>query len=134
MKKINQKRIGRIVIVTLTVVLLAGVFGCQKAPIQDGDVDQELTVADLEIKGTIKFTENTAGSSEADLLAPKAIVASFERTYPGTKVVFESADRSSFPARISSGDIGDVFWVDATDMHKPQRPHAARRVHQTARY
>ncbi len=125
MKKINQKKIGRLVIVTLAVVLLAGVFGCQKAPIQDGDVDQELTVADLEIKGTIKFTENTAGSSEADLLAPKAIVASFERTYPGTKVVFESADRSSFPARISSGDIGDVFWVDATDMHNYQANHNA---------
>ena len=75
MKKTHAKKMTRIVIAILTAVLLAGVFGCRKAPIQDGEVDQELTVADLEIKGTIKFTENSAGTTDADLLAPKAIVS-----------------------------------------------------------
>ncbi|MBO4326629.1 MAG: carbohydrate ABC transporter substrate-binding protein [Clostridia bacterium] len=125
MKKINKKSLVKAALLMLAVVLVAGVFGCKKTVIQYGDVDQTLTKDDLLIKGTIKFTENNASNTEADSLAPKAIVAAFERAYPGTKVVYEEAASSSYATRISSGDIGDVFWGDASDLHNYHTNHNA---------
>lgn len=125
MKKINKKSLVKAALLMLAVVLVAGVFGCKKTVIQYGDVDQTLTKDDLLIKGTIKFTENNASNTEADSLAPKAIVAAFERAYPGTKVVYEEAPRTGYATRISSGDIGDVFWGDASDLHNYHTNHNA---------
>ena len=93
MEKKNIKTVVRIMFAVLAIAMIAGVAGCRRAVIQYGDVDQNLTAAELSIKGTIKFTENNASNTEADSLAPKAIVAAFERAYPGTKVVYEEAPR-----------------------------------------
>ena len=125
MSKMNIKTVVRIGLVVLCLTLIAGALGCRKAVIQYGDVDQDLTADQLAIKGTIRFTENNASNTEADSLAPKAIAAAFERAYPGTKVIYEEAPSSSYPNRISSGDIGDVFWGDATNLHNYHTNHNA---------
>ena len=125
MKHRKLKTVSKILLGVLSVVLLFGAVSCKKAPIQTGDVDQNLTKNELNIKGTIRFTENNASSTEASAMAPKAIVSAFERAYPGVKVVYEEAASSSYANRISSGDIGDVFWGDATDMHNYQTNHNA---------
>lgn len=125
MKRNNGKTVLKVLIVLLTVALIAGAFGCKPPVVQTGEVDQSVTVDELAIQGTIKFTENNASGTEADSLAPKAIVSAFERAYPGVKVIYEEAASSSYPTRISSGDIGDVFWGDASNMYNYHTNHNA---------
>ena len=117
MKKHNIRLsvIVRVALLALAVVLCIGVFGCAKAPIQHGDVDQTKTEEDLNIRGTIKFTVNNESGTADEAMAPRNVVNKFMEKYTSTKVVYEEANRSTYPARISAGDIGDVFWVDGID-------------------
>ena len=55
-KKMNVSVLVKAAVLALVLVMVLGVFGCKKAIIQTGDVDQTLTVDDLNIKGTITFT------------------------------------------------------------------------------
>ena len=127
MKKRYIKNAVRVLLGVLSLVLLFGAVSCKKAEVQSGDVDQNVTEEEMKmrIKGTIRFTENNASGTEADALAPKAIVSAFEKEYPGVKVIYEEAASSSYPNRISSGDIGDVFWGDASNLHDYHTNHNA---------
>lgn len=127
MKKQNSKLsvILRASLLALAVVLCIGVFGCAKAPIQDGEVDQTKTEEDLNIRGTIKFTVNNESGTADEAMAPRNVVNKFMEKYTSTKVVYEEANRTTYPARISAGDIGDVFWVDGIDANNYQQNHNA---------
>ena len=102
-------------VLTLIFIITAGFIGCKQRVIQSGDVDQSLTVDDLDIRGTITFTVNNESGTEAESLAPKGVVNAFMAAYPNARVKYEEANRTSYPTRISAGDIGDVFWCDSND-------------------
>jgi ABC-type glycerol-3-phosphate transport system substrate-binding protein len=126
MKKVSESGlILRAAVLVLSVVLSVGVLGCAKRPVQSGDVDQSKTVADLDIRGTITFTVNNESGTEAESMAPKGVVNAFMREYPNAKVIYEEASRSSYPTRISAGDIGDVFWCDSNDTSNYHNNHNA---------
>ena len=125
MKKIRTKSIAlKTAALVLAVFIIAGLMGCIGREVQTGDVDQNATVKDLNIRGTITFTV-TDDMSEADEMAPRNIISAFTSKYPGTTVLFQKGSRSSFATRISSGDIGDVFWVDPIDCTEYQKTHNA---------
>ena len=133
-KKTGKKIFVKIGIILLTLALIAGVFGCNgAAPKQNGDVDNEGKLIEnrtedemaSRIKGSITFTVNNESGKEAEAMAPKAVVAAFENKYKNVKVHYEEAKRDTYAARISAGDIGDVFWCDANDTNNYQRNHDA---------
>ena len=125
MKKETMKLFIRTMLVILSAALLTGAAACSKRPIQTGDVDQDLTVEELDIRGEVTFTENNTGGTEQDRLAAKAFISAFQKAYPNVKVRYEEAPVNGFDARISAGDIGDVFWGDASNMHNYQINHNA---------
>ena len=118
-------KIARIVCIALAVILTAAVFGCHKTTIKTGDVDQDYTVDDLKIKGKILFTVDNSAAPEDMMTSVRAVAASFMSDYPSTQVVVEGASRTTFPNRISSGDIGDVFWCDENDTNNYHYNHNA---------
>ncbi len=125
-----KQSLKRSLIVKATVLLVLSVmtvcsFSCAKPPIQDGTVDQTKTVEDLSIRGKILFTVNNESGTEAESMAPKGVVSAFERKFPNANVVYEEANRSSYPNRISAGDIGDVFWCDSNDTSTYHNVHNA---------
>ena len=125
MKKETMKLFIRTVLVILSAALLTGAAACSKRPIQTGEVDQDLTVEELDIRGEVTFTENNTGGTEQDRLAAKAFISAFQKAYPNVKVRYEEVPVNGFDARISAGDIGDVFWGDASNMHNYQINHNA---------
>ncbi len=115
---------ARIAALIVAVMLIFCAAACDRREIRTGDVDQELTVEDLDIRGRIVYTETNIASDE-DSMAPRAIVQAFEQDYPNVKVVYEVANRATFATRISSGDIGDVFWGDEADLFNYHSRHNA---------
>ncbi|MBP5632022.1 MAG: extracellular solute-binding protein [Clostridia bacterium] len=111
----GKKVIMKIALVTVLIFIVTGLIGCTEKPIQYGYVDQESTIEELNIKGTIKFTVNNESGTEAESMAPRGVVNAFMQAFPNTKVQYEEASRSTYPTRISAGDIGDVFWCDSND-------------------
>ena len=79
MKKETMKLFIRTVLVILSAALLTGAAACSKRPIQTGDVDQDLTVEELDIRGEVTFTENNTGGTEQDRLAAKAFISAFQK-------------------------------------------------------
>ena len=124
-KKMNVSVLVKAAVLALVLVMVLGVFGCKKAIIQTGDVDQTLTVDDLNIKGTITFTINNESGSKEEAMAPRNVVNVFMNRYPNTRVIYEEANRTTYPTRISAGDIGDVFWCDDNDANNYQQNHNA---------
>lgn len=110
-----KKRLIRCSLFVLMLALLFTGVSCKKAIVHDGYVDQNLTVEDLKIKGTVHFTINNETGTRTEVMAPKAVASAFEKAFPGTKVVVEEANRGTYPQRIAAGDIGDVFWCDSND-------------------
>jgi ABC-type glycerol-3-phosphate transport system substrate-binding protein len=105
----------KIVMLTLVLVITAGLIGCKRRVVQTGYVEQDKTVEDLNIRGVITFTVNNESGTESESLAPKGVVNAFMAAFPNARVIYEEANRSSYPTRISAGDIGDVFWCDSND-------------------
>ncbi len=127
MSKIKSKKMLAVKAMIFAVVLVMafGIFGCAKKPIRDGYVDQTKTIDDLAIAGSITFTVNNESGTEAEAMAPKAVVRAFMNDFPDAVVKYEESNRTTYPNRISSGDIGDVFWCDANDANNYQRNHNA---------
>lgn len=116
--------LSRSLLVLAAVVMVLASCACYRREVQYGDVDPALTVEDLDIRGRITYTETNIASDE-DSRAPRAIVQAFERDFPNVRVVYEVANRSTFATRISSGDIGDVFWGDEADLFNYHTRHNA---------
>ncbi len=123
--KTKRSLIVRIGVLVFVLSIVVGLIGCKKAPVQTGEVDQNKTVEDLEIKGQILFTVNNESGKAEEAMAPKAVVQKFMQVYPGTKVNYEESNRTTYPTRIASGDIGDVFWCDANDANNYMHNHNA---------
>ena len=120
-----KKNLLRISGIVMCFLLLAGTFACSKQQIQTGDVDQDLTTEDLDIKGTVLFTIDNSNYTEEMMSSIRAITSAFMSEYPNVKVVVEASSRTTFPNRISSGDIGDVFWCDENDVNNYHYNHNA---------
>lgn len=113
----------RIVIGLLLSAMLFSVTACKKLPpAQSGVLDED---QELNIGGEVTLTISNESNSPSEQAAPDALARAFMQKYPGVKVKVESADRNSFATRISSGEIGDVFWCDALDAHNYKRNHNA---------
>ncbi|MBR0158129.1 MAG: carbohydrate ABC transporter substrate-binding protein [Clostridia bacterium] len=123
--KANTLKAPRIVALVLVCMLLPAVFGCGPQTVHTGDVDQSLTEEDLEISGRVKLTVDNGSGTDEEAMALRAVISAFEQRYQKTHVIYEESSRGTFPARISSGDIGDVFWVDENDLSNYQRNHNA---------
>jgi len=120
-----MKSVIKALVAVMALVLVFGAVGCQRATIKSGDLPEGTTTEDLNIQGTITFTVNNESGTEAESMAPRAVVKAFMSAYPNAKVIYEESNRSSYPTRISSGDIGDVFWCDENDTNNYQRNHNA---------
>ena len=104
MKKITIKVLALI----LAVVGVIALVGCNKAPEQTGVVTKPPEGGELEVKGSIKFSYS-GGSTEDNKQAANAFIEAFQKQYP--KVTVQRDYSASDPnTRISSGDIGDVFY------------------------
>jgi multiple sugar transport system substrate-binding protein len=133
-KKMNKSLFIKAGVIVLSIILIAGVFGCNNlGKKQGGDVDDEGKLIETRtedemqerVRGTITFTVNNESGTETEAMAPKAVVNAFMSKYQNAKVVYEEANRTTYATRISAGDIGDVFWCDADDTNNYQRNHDA---------
>jgi len=120
----KTKKTVKLISIIVAVILIAAASACRQREIQYGEVDQGLTAEDLDIRGTITFTETNIASEE-DTLASRAILRAFESEYTNVRVKFEQGARATFATRISAGDIGDVFWGDEADMYNYHKRHNA---------
>ncbi|MBO4327248.1 MAG: extracellular solute-binding protein [Clostridia bacterium] len=120
-----KSRILRIFGLILCIVLFFSAFSCKKLIVQNGDVDQNKTADDFDLKGRILFTIDNSSFTEEMMSSVRAISDAFMRDYPNVVVTVEGASRSTFPTRISSGDIGDVFWCDENDTNNYHYNHNA---------
>ena len=104
MKKTTIKLLCLMLAVFAVVTLAA----CKKKDIQTGVVTAPPEGEDIEIKGTIKFSYSQ-GTTEDNRNAANAFIDAFRKKYPDVSVNrdFTASDPST---RISSGDIGDVFY------------------------
>lgn len=98
-------------VLILAVAMLAGLFAC------DGREEVLTTVPptyEPKVTGEVKFTCNI--SKLVDEQAADAFIEAFENYYEGTEVDPDYTP-GDIPARISSGDIGDVFWFTETECY-----------------
>ncbi len=120
-----KKTLFRISGIIMCLLILAGMFSCGRREIQTGDVDQDLTTEELNIKGRVLFTVDNSSFTEEMMSSVRAISSAFMSEYPNVNVHVEGASRTTFPNRISSGDIGDVFWCDENDVNNYHYNHNA---------
>jgi len=127
MKRRNllKSKLSKAILLGLTCLLIITGISCQRAVIQTGEVDKDATIEDLNISGTIQFNDNPASGTDADMMAGRAIARAFQEAFPDVKVIYSAPSVSDYPTRISSGDIGDVFWCDTADVYNFQRNHNA---------
>lgn len=110
MKKITIKLIALL----LTLAAVFTLVACQSnGPAKDGTLTDEQiedfkTNKQTKVSGTIKFSYSGATTEEARGAA-NAFIQAFNEAYPNVKVEkdYSASDPST---RISSGDIGDVFY------------------------
>ena len=120
-----KKNLFRISGIIMCLLIIAGMFSCGRREIQTGDVDQDLTTEELNIKGRVLFTVDNSSFTEEMMSSVRAISSAFMSEYPNVNVHVEGASRTTFPNRISSGDIGDVFWCDENDVNNYHYNHNA---------
>ena len=119
-----MKNIKKIILLVIAFIISASCFSCkQKRPIQYGVVEEG---EEVQVKGTVTISAyNSAG--EEGKTSIRALAQAFENKYPGTKVRVDISitDQSSTATRISSGDIGDVFFFWEEDTYKYAITHNA---------
>ena len=111
MKKITIKVLA-LILAVLGVVSFAA---CKKAVVRDGIVTMPPEGQELEVKGSIKFSYSL-GTSEDNKGAANAFIEAFQKKYPNVAVQRDYAATSP-NTRISSGDIGDVFYFAEVDAY-----------------
>lgn len=104
MKKITIKLFA----IVLAVFAVVGLVSCNKGPVQDGIVTPPPDGSKFEVEGSIKFSYQL-GTTEDNRSAANAFIEAFQKKYPNVSVSrdYSNTDPST---RISSGDIGDVFY------------------------
>ncbi|MBR7062184.1 MAG: carbohydrate ABC transporter substrate-binding protein [Clostridia bacterium] len=119
-----MKNIKKVILLVIAVIISVSCFSCkQKRPIQYGVVEEG---EEVQVKGTVTISAyNSAG--EEGKTSIRALAQAFENKYPGTKVRVDISitDQSSTATRISSGDIGDVFFFWEEDTYKYAITHNA---------
>ncbi len=111
MKKITIKVLALI----LAVIGVISFAACRQAVIQDGVVTLPPEGGEIEVKGSIKFSYS-GGTSEDNRGAANAFIEAFQKKYPN--VVVQRDYAATAPStRISSGDIGDVFYFAEVDAY-----------------
>ncbi len=123
----RNKRIMRLakhtLIILIVSVLLIGMVACnKKGPQKSGIIADD---HELVIKGKVVFTISNESGTEEEAAAPNAFARAFEQKYPGVEVEIDDTKRNDYPARISTGDIGDVFWCDENDVNNYRKSHNA---------
>ena len=96
------------ILILLVISAVFSCISCDHAEKQTGDLPPDY---EPQIKGTVVLSGyNSAG--EEGLTAYHAFVAAFQNKYPDAKVKLDMTitDPTSTATRISSGDIGDVFF------------------------
>lgn len=110
-------------VILLISAILFSVSACKRlAPINDGMKAED---DPLNIDGEIMFTISNESGTRSEAAAPIAFANAFMDKYPNVKVKIDEANRTTYPTRISSGEIGDVFWCDANDANNYKKNHNA---------
>ena len=117
------KFVKRSAILLLISVLLLSAFSCSRlGPVQHGMIEKEDPIS---IEGEIMFTISNESGTRSEAAAPNAFAKAFMMKYKNVKVTVDEANRTTYATRISSGEIGDVFWCDANDAHNYKKNHNA---------
>ena len=110
-------------VISIVIAILSCTVACNKAgPVQSGILTEDYQI---EIGGEVTFTISNESGSSAEAAAPKAFARAFEKKYPGVKVTVDQSNRNTYATRISTGEIGDVFWCDIEDANNYKRNHNA---------
>jgi len=118
-----RKLAKRVLIVIFVAVLLVGMVACSgKAPMQSGILEED---HQLTIEGEVTFTISNESGTASEAAAPKAFAQAFMQKYKNVKVTVDEANRTTYATRISSGEIGDVFWCDENDANNYKKNHNA---------
>ena len=112
-----MKHIGKYVksvcLIAVCIAVVFSSFGCKKAEYNDGDIEGEVVV-----DGTITLTcPQDVYSGDANRASIRQWVSTFKSMYPEVKVKEEFSDRGNWSARFSAKDMGDVFWLDDTQVY-----------------
>ena len=68
-----KKNLFRISGIIMCFLILTGMFSCGRREIQTGDVDQDLTTEELNIKGRVLFTVDNSSFTEEMMSSVRAI-------------------------------------------------------------
>ena len=94
--------------ILLCAMLLLSIFGCSGGRRRNPDSQATMPPdTKIVVEGNVKFTWEI--SSLVEEQAANAIMNAFVQKYPDTKVI-PDFQAGNIAARISSGEIGDVFW------------------------
>ncbi|MBQ8165141.1 MAG: extracellular solute-binding protein [Clostridia bacterium] len=112
-----MKHIGKYVksvcLVAICVVLVIASFGCNSKTLQSGEIEGE-----VKVEGTVTLTcPQDVYTSDANRASIRQWVSAFKALYPSVKVKEDFSDRANWTARLSAKDMGDVFWLDDTQVY-----------------
>ncbi len=110
------------VIVIISAILFSVSAYKKLAPIQSGILEDD---DELDIGGEITFTISNESGTRSEAAAPIAFANAFMKKYPNVTVHVDEDNRGNYPTRISSGEIGDVFWCDGNDARNYKENHNA---------
>ena len=119
-----MKHIGKyaksvcLVIICLALVITS--FGCNNAEYNDGSIGEDQLTDDgkLKVEGTVKVTcPQDVYPSDINRVSIRQWIKNFKSKYPEVTVVEDFSDRGNWSARISAKDMGDVFWLDDTQVY-----------------
>ncbi|MDR0287941.1 MAG: extracellular solute-binding protein [Clostridiales bacterium] len=107
-----MKRVVKIfLVIFITSAMLFGVMACKPTtPQPTGDVN--------DVKGRIRFQTigSTTAGGESVYSAADAIIGQFKQDYPNVSVErVEMPDTTVRTVQVSSGTIGDVFWLNESE-------------------
>ncbi|MBQ8165140.1 MAG: extracellular solute-binding protein [Clostridia bacterium] len=112
-----MKHIGKyaksVCLIAICVALLFSAFGCEPKEIQSGDIEGE-----VKVEGTVKVCcPQDVYSSDANRASVRQWLSTFKSMYPEVKIKEEFSDRGNWSARLSAKDMGDVFWLDDSQVY-----------------
>ena len=111
------------IIALIVIIMLVGTVACnKKGPMQSGIISDDYV---MDISGDVLMTVENTSDSSASMSAPKSFARAFEKKYPGVKVTVEEASRNTYATRISTGEIGDIFWCDENMSNNYKKNHNA---------
>lgn len=103
-----KKKVIKSLVLVIALVTVFSLVACTKTTVQTGIITMPPQGAEMEVNGSIKFSYNGATDDDKKTAAD-AFVSAFKSAYPDVKVERDYSSTSP-DARISSGDIGDVFY------------------------